>query len=650
MAELQEYAQTPYSAEPAYTTHVVVAPHPSSVQPFGYLGGAPQLIKTLLADLLMGRLNAQYAVEAVQNAQLLLLTFDGPQAEEDVLLQSVRGMNTALAADVPTREALYPGFSALLARTPEHAAPAWIPSGSTGSGGKYAKQYSSFFATLQAQQRVATVVEKLSIRQVVAERDAAAGGRERPPLATALSAYVALSFERARGGTARLKYLTRQELEMCNTWVNKRWAADISVTPHITANSLAPEAQAECTVLLGQLTREEDGRRKARYEATMVAPYEDALAQAPAIELEDWLHVSFVCAHPGRPGAGAAALRKACDLADSHALPMLLEAVCHGFLVSYYAKFGFRAVNWEGANSSKFSEQVLNRQGWVLMWRPAAAAAAPPPQGEEGAAEEAAEGVAEEAEEAAPAEEPDLTALMASIEYAREDVPGDVVKRQMFKYRRTPIKLEAIHVSREVEEHVYSRLAWLLVKGVQTTVVDACTWALEVGRLLKAGRGWAGCFFTLPTPAEVAAALAAQQVKTATAGRGSHTSSSSGAGLKRPASAQGGRGRDEEGEGGEVVMMADSPTSSSRSPKDASTQMSPWRVKGGFPPPSPPPPSAAPPVSTFSAGGITINVYTGGTLHFVYPGFDLRALGGGEGGVLSTSSSGGSSSGSSSSP
>lgn len=534
----------------AYTCDVVAAPEVNAIQPLGALGGAPRFVHALLIRTVAGRLSTSYAVEALQAAHFLVMTtLDGP--EPDPVVQTAHAWcRVSSAATLADQEAALPGLTAALAVIPD-TTPAWNTGNSSGA---YGAVYSAYYTSLQERQRLAAAVERAAV----------------PPgtHTTRIAAYASVQLERSVAGGS-LRYLTPAETQTALLWASKQWNADIKQR----GKPALPWADSYvCNRLLEQ-RQELESERCTRLLQSAMASHVASSGASPAptsfsLEGVTYLHMTAVFAHMARPGAGVKTVQTVCDVADEHSLPVMLEAVPTGLLVTYYEQFGFQAVHWEGPGSRAFGEQCLSKQQWVIMWR---------------AARPKAEGA-----DMPPTLHPTLTEQVAALM-----VGSGEYCRKPYAYLRKPSKLEAYHLSVATEKLCYADLAWSK-KDMDGTVNMFYTWALEVQRLLRAGE-WPGSPFKLPAVEDIPPAPT--PTPTASGGR------------KRALSPSASSGSTEE------TVAASRPLRRQASPvhellapvarHSVSIQTSPGRF--------PPPPSVLAP-------GLVINVQAGASVYITYAG------------------------------
>lgn len=449
----------------AYDCHVLPCNDAAALQPFGALGGAPLLMHLLLVKCIAGRLNTAYGIEHVQKAHFLVFAHapckaeDGEIAAVDPVIDTVQSWLRVDAAE--DKEAALPGFTEAYTAVPR-ATPAWY---NTNSSGIYGERYSAVYAALHEKQKVVAAVERLVT------------SREALPT-TSVCAFATVEIEKAEPGWG-LRYLTPLEWQTAMLWSCTQWRAELKMTGK-TPGNVGPQVVAMSKALLAQRAVLDEARCSKLLAEGLKAP---AVPEEPAggrWEVDTFLHLGVVVGHMTRPGSGSAAIQRVCDVADEHGLPILLEALPFGLLVSFYARFGFYPVHWEHASVKPFSEAQLSKQGVVYMWRPAKAQPAE-----------------------TPVHHPSLREQIKSMVFVP---PTDTQSegRRQFRLDRTKSKLTDYHLSVETERVSYDQLAWSK-KTNDGSVILPHSWALEVLRLLSAGT-WPASPYTLPPVPELVVA------------------------------------------------------------------------------------------------------------------------------------------------
>jgi len=464
-----------------FFTTVLPAAAPENVQPFGWLGGATRTLQQLLS-VVMGRIPHIYLFRSVQNCQLLVLT-------------------SCLAEDACVRALVLSGerlrhlggggggdsSSSSSSSSDDANKPPWAVA--RGSGGSYGKRYSDIFSKLVQEQRLAAAVEQ----EVLGNARSAEG----------ISAFATVQYEQAAPDAA-FRFLNQAEWETALGVADAAWAADIQLLLRpMLPSSLPPDARpGACADLLRQQAALETARRvELRQKAAYPAP--------PSLEWQvpppAFLQLTLLCAHPGRAGAGAHTLRQVCALADALGQGVLLSALHVGLTLTYYARQGFRAVQWKNASKNTL-EQQLRAVGSVHMWRPPRAPGEGASTGAAAAAVLSAELLSHgvdlrytrgaEGEVVAEAGGGGGGGSSSSSSVVRADGRTTVTVdlREMYPgKRKNTSKLEEMHLSVASYAAMKRALAWKA-----DAEAPQYSWALEVLRQLRAGRIWPGCALVLP--------------------------------------------------------------------------------------------------------------------------------------------------------
>lgn len=471
-----------------FETGVVTARNPEAAQPNGQLGGMPALARLLMAQLPMSRLQPAWCFSSLQNAHFIVTAavHDGEEGSGPVADAALQCLEAGCWP--ASRQEALPGYADAMGRLPL-AEPLWRSSNTSGT---YGSLYRRCFDELHAAQTAAAAVE----HAVLATQEA-------PPAAipTRLAGYATVQIEEPMPG-AKFHYMTPSEARQMMMWTCNAWAAEIGEYRGKAPHSVpAPQRELYKTLLAARAADEtvKLAERKqgalANLETLFSLPTPNnraAPAGEPFAAPARFLHLTVVVGHPGAPGAGAAAMRRACELADSLGMPMMLEALPNTALPVYYARYGFRPVVYVGAGANRvpFTEAVLTNQTWVYMWREPSSSSGGEAEGQTATEE------GEEVEAPSPAP---LSAALAAAVFADDGVDdvAQCMRRPRFRYMRKATRPEWLHLSVAAEALTNDLFVWTKSKG-ENSVVITHSWAREYTRQVRAGEYTAN---RIPVPA-----------------------------------------------------------------------------------------------------------------------------------------------------
>ena len=449
-----------------YYTTFIPCRNVNSVQPFGWIGGAPALMRALSIEVMFSRLNYGYTHRSLQNCQLLVLT---SCLQEDSLVHSVEQTMVKLRQDDASGAPESPPLS--------QKVPKWLVNQKPNRGGMYGPTYLKAFQELHREQGWASVIEQAVLQPVT-------GDTPRP---TGLGAFATVQYEVPVPGSM-LRYLTSDEWFVALEVAKTTWMAQLSAFAR-TSTPQDTDVQAAVSTVQAQHVTAETARLLQLYEAAKAAP-PAPMPAAPFAAPDMFFNMTLLCGHPGRPGIGQHTLERVCALADAMGRGVLLCAVHSGMTLTYYARLGFRAVVWLGKTAPKTLAPTLQAQGWVHMWRQA---------------REAGAGVVVADEDGGDSRVPQFTdALLNHSQglsyHVEQDAAPDgpvvdgrqhltVTQRVSFPPKKDPrSQLDMVHLSVDTED---SLLGLVAMKGPEVAL--SASWALEMLRLLRDKRTWAGC-------------------------------------------------------------------------------------------------------------------------------------------------------------
>ena len=445
-----------------YYSTIVPCIDVNSVQPFGWLGGAAALMRALTVQVMFSRINYDYTLRSIQNCQVLVLT---SCLSDDTFVSSVERTTARLRESHQT------------AATHQLATPKWLTK--MGNGGTYGALYATVFAQLHAQQCIAAEVE----RDVIASR--ATAGQS---ASTGLSGFATVQYEVAVAGSS-MRYLNSAEWREVLDTAKTCWDTQLAEFKRKPATTDSDLLAAMCTVQTQHVTAE-TARAQRLYDSA-VASAPDAAQELGVFSVpEQFLHMTLLCGHPGRPGVGLHTLQRVCALADALSRGVLLSAVNNGLTLTYYAKLGFRAVVWV-VDKPKPLAGLVQAQGWVYMWRPPRSAGT------------GADVVDPNYEALLPALLSHSSTVAYHVESDKQQPDGrqnvTVTQRVTFPPRKEVRgQAEYAHLSTEAEELLFKHV---VMKGDKVSL--SCSWAYEMLRLLREKRTWVGCPIEWRAGAEV---------------------------------------------------------------------------------------------------------------------------------------------------
>lgn len=440
-------------AAATYNTTLFVADDLTSLQPFGALGGASNMMRHAVYRVTAARISTAYTCTSIQGADIICAAYGGA-VEDDAFCRIV----AALACTANTDPVALP----------DEEKPEWYTNNASGNYG--AIHQAAYYKLFMGQQR-AEVVD----------------ADEWAKRTTTVAGILTLQVE--KGDHHVLRFLSAGERTIALQWSCNNATKDLSLPS--TSVTLPGTEKTLYSALIQQRIQHESARNTQLLSQHAPAPPPSPDVDKAEVSLHNivFLHVTAVSGAMDRARSGCAALQTVCDLADQHGLPLLLEALPQGMLVTFYEKFGFLCVHLEDASvemsqRKPFLPRVLDAQGWVVMWRPARKEAV-----------------------AAPTLIPDLASRIAAIDFYDEN---DATRRSIRHRPRYGSdrnhKLAGMKLSLKCSKMFRQKLVWM--KG-QTYVAYPYTWAKVATALLRE-KVWATSPYTLPVlPAAPPAASSA---------------------------------------------------------------------------------------------------------------------------------------------
>lgn len=380
--------------------------------PFACIGGMTQVAQFLVKTVLLGRLNGQYALNALEHAHGLIVCSAGVGLAQG---DPVKTMLEWCRNQRFTAQDLNAAVSSKLSASTVKPA-SWVPAPGAG-------RRTDTIEALKA-------MDRAQLKASIAEQELLArfNGPHQPPLTlplpTGVVGVVAMRLERLEGMYIRSLYKDEMVVLLLKLHENMT-----SVHPDLTsirASGLSPAERVvhahltAATTMYAHKTGAVRGAIKTLWEdaslethpllmtkdkgalSSKVQQLDDS--QQTAVELTQMLrgmcnagaqlvssdggdgtdappcikvvHVTVVFAHEEFPGAGNSMLTQLTAMADASGHAIFLESMLqNGLPLFTYAKHGFIPVMASKTAAERLKSSTLEARGWVHMYRPAGAAA-----------------------------------------------------------------------------------------------------------------------------------------------------------------------------------------------------------------------------------------------------------------------------------